>query len=146
MRISNLKNFATIVIVLSFIGFFSSCATAGYIRKEKTNTAIENFEEMKRFVKNEINKGLTGDVSITTDAIGDLNAGRKKAPFGAYKEKAFAESKTQPIFGNGQVAISVNNLRELKSGETVTIFISVLPEGVSEDDWPEITSVTFTKE
>ncbi len=146
MKISNLKTIITTIIILSFIGILSSCATANFLTISKTNEAVGNFEGAKRYVKNEINKGTTGDITITTDAIGELNAGKKKAPFGAYKEKAFAESKTQPNVGNGQVTISVNNLRELKSGETVTIFISVKPEGVSDDDWPEITSVTFTKE
>jgi len=138
-----------LMIVVAIIGVLAAIAIPayqGYIRKSKISTAKDNFDSAKRFVKNELAKGETGDSSITSDIVSELIDGDKKAPFLA-ANPAFTTG-TSPVAKSGQVTVEPTNIRTRVSGETVTIMLSDKPDGVLTANWPTDTerSTTFEKE
>lgn len=109
------------MIVVAIIGVLAAVAIPayqGYIKKSKINAVKGNFDAAVNLVKNELAKAQTGDDAITSDVVGNLNDGNKKAPFDALVP-AFAAASTAGV--NGVVSISTTNLRTVAAESTVTI-------------------------
>lgn len=125
-----------LMIVVAIIGILAAIAIPayqGYIKKSKIEAALHNFDLAKSYIKNELSKGLTGDVDITDNALTELNVGYKKSPFtntdAAYVSGA-AGAQT------GQVGISPINLRTVAAGTGVTVELSTAPVGITAAEWP----------
>ena len=148
-----------LMIVVAIIGVLAAIAIPayqGYIKKSKINTARENFEAAKRFVKNEMSKGETGDKTITSNVLSELNQGGKKSPF-KNTEAAFVMGGASGTYGQ----VGINNtgtggadLSKIETGESVIINLDAGPGTsiVDASDWCGASttfgdcSVTYIKE
>lgn len=136
-----------LMIVVAIIGVLAAIAIPayqGYILKSKIETALHNFDIAKHYVRNEMNKGPTGDGDITTDALEELNHGNTKmAPF---INTVFAYSSAAPVAASGQVQVTPVNIRTLASNGAISITLSSRPGNVDVSAWPTQLSVTYIKE
>ncbi len=141
-----------LMIVVAIIGVLAAIAIPayqGYIKKSKINTARENFETAKRFIRNELMKAKTNSTVLTDSASTTLNQGGKTASFDNSKPSFVAGTSSGSI---GQIGINPDNMRTVNTGESVTVNLDNVPTGVDPSSWCGSAgvmgdcSVTYIKE
>ena len=116
MKIKSLESAVSLVGMLAAVAI---PAYQGYIKKSRLAALKDNLMAANMLIKNELSKGDSGDTLITNDVVKLLNTGNKRSPFNQESPAFKVGDKSVPY---GSIVISKTNLRDIKKGETITIY------------------------